>query len=79
LLEAASSGLPCFSYRLKPLVKIYKHSEVHMSPIHDYEDIAKNVLATFATGNFNNENGTRLLNKYSWDYVAQKERRAFSV
>jgi len=76
LLEAVCCGLPAFAYNLSPYEKIYLHDEVLISPKGDFCDVAKNVLALFESGRFENAAGVRLLEKYSWESIAEMEIRS---
>ena len=75
LLEAVCCGLPAFAYNLLPYEKIYLHGEVVISPKGDFRDVAKNVLALFESGRFENAAGVRLLEKYRWESIAEMEIR----
>lgn len=73
LMEAVCSGLPAFTYNLKPFIKIYKNNEIDMSPKGNYKLIAKKTIDLFNKKNFENKNGKKLLGKYNWNKIAKKE------
>jgi glycosyltransferase involved in cell wall biosynthesis len=73
LLEAVSSGIPAFSYDLPQFAWLYPNGEVDISPKGDYQTVAKKVIELFEKGNFSNEKGRLLLNKYSWEKIAEIE------
>jgi len=73
LLEAVCCGLPAFAYDLPQLKRIYKNDEVIFSPKGDYEEVAQKVIELFKTGDFSNEKGKLLVDKYSWDKIAEIE------
>jgi glycosyltransferase involved in cell wall biosynthesis len=73
LLEAVCSGLPAFVYDLEPFKRIYKNGEVFMFKKNDYESVAKKVIDVFDKNNFENKEGESLVDKYSWDRIAEIE------
>jgi len=75
LLEAACCGLPAFVYDLSVYKKLYQNGELIISPIGDIRTVAKNVLALFSSARFENAAGVMLINKYSWEAIAEKEIR----
>lgn len=77
LLEAVCSGLPAFCYDLEPFKKIYQKDEVIMSPKRDWQAVSQQVIKLFENNNFENKRGELLLNKYSWDNIAEKEASCF--
>ncbi len=79
LLEAVASGIPSFVYDLKVFKKIYKNNEVIFSPIHDTKSVAKKVLNLFKSKKFTNQQGKKLLNKYSWEKIAKIEFKEIKV
>jgi len=76
LLEAVCCGLPAFAYDLPQLMKIYKNGEVDISPKGDYKLVARKIIKLFESGSFSNEKGKLLLDKYSWERVAETEYNA---
>lgn len=78
LLEAVCSGKPAFAYNL-PAFNFYKNNEVFFFKIHDYSGIAKKVIETFDKKKFDNKKGRLLLDKYSWEKIAQIEYENFST
>lgn len=77
LMEAVCCGLPSFTYDLKPFNEIYQNNEINISPKGDYRLVAKKVIKLFDNKNFDNKNGKKLLDKYSWEKIAEKEYSAF--
>jgi glycosyltransferase involved in cell wall biosynthesis len=77
LLEAVCCGLPAFVYDLIPFRNIYKNNEVITGKIGDYQAIAKKVIELFDNEDFVNVKGILLLDKYSWDNIAEKELSSF--
>jgi len=73
LLEAVCSGIPAFAYDLPQFPQIYNNREVDISPKGDYELVAQKVMKLFENGNFTNGKGKMLLDKYSWEHVAEIE------
>jgi len=73
LLEAVCSGIPAFAYDLPQFAWLYSNGEVNISPIGDYQSVARKVLELFESGNFRNEKGEKLLGKYSWEKIAETE------
>ncbi len=76
LLEAVCCGLPAVVYDLKPYQYIYKNKEITKLKIGDYEGVAKKVIYLYKNKKFNNENGKKLLNRYSWDVISKIELNA---
>lgn len=77
LLEAVCCGLPAFAYDLKPYKNIYKNNEVMIFKKNDFKSVAENVIELFDKGEFHNKAGELLLNKYSWDKIAEIEFNSF--
>lgn len=77
LLEAVCCGVPAFAYDLKPYKNIYKNNEVMIFPKSDFKSVAKKVIELFDKGEFYNKAGELLLNKYSWDKIAEIEYNSF--
>lgn len=78
LLEAVCCGLPAFVYDLKPYKNIYKNNEVMIFPKYDFKSVAMKVIELFEKGEFNNKRGELLLDKYSWDKIAEIEFNSFN-
>ncbi len=76
LLEAVCCGLPAFAHNLPQLMKIYRNGEVDFSPKGSYKLVAQKIIRLFERGDFANEKGKMLLNKYSWEKVAETEHKA---
>jgi len=77
LLEGVCSGLPAFVYDLQSFKSIYCNGEVIFSEKGDYKEVARKVMELWEKGDFNNERGKLLLNKYSWEKIAQTEYNSF--
>jgi len=73
LFEAVCSGLPAFAYNLPPFKTIYQNQEVDITPIGDYQTVAKKIIKTFTDKKFTNLKGQKLLGKYSWNKIAENE------
>jgi glycosyltransferase involved in cell wall biosynthesis len=73
LLEAVCSGIPAFAYELPQFSRIYLNGEVDISPKNDYESVAKKVVELFEKGIFENKKGEILIDKYSWEKIAETE------
>jgi glycosyltransferase involved in cell wall biosynthesis len=73
LLEAVCSGLPAFVYDLDPFKRIYRNNEVFMFKKNDYKAVAKKVIDVFDKKQFENKTGELLVDKYSWDRIAEIE------
>jgi len=78
LLEVVCLGKKAFAYNLPPYRNIYKNNEVFVFEKNDFQAVAKAVLETFKNRNFKNPKGIKLLDKYSWEKIAQAEADAFS-
>jgi glycosyltransferase involved in cell wall biosynthesis len=76
LLEAVCSGIPAFVYNLPQFPRIYQNHEVDVSPMGDYKAVAEKVIKLFESGEFSNEKGKKLIDKYSWEQVAETEYNA---
>ena len=76
LLEAVCSGIPAFAYDLPQFSRIYQNGEIDISPKSDYKLVAQKVIKLFENGNLSNERGKMLLDKYSWEHVAEIEYNA---
>jgi glycosyltransferase involved in cell wall biosynthesis len=76
LLEAVCSGIPAFAYNLPQFSRLYPNGEVNISPLGDYKSVAEKVLKLFARRDFTNEEGKKLLGKYSWEKIAETEYNA---
>lgn len=74
-LEAVCSGLPTFVYDLDAF-EMYRNNEVIISPKYDVGSVAEKVLDLFRKGNFENKNGQMLLDRYSWEKIAEIEYNA---
>ncbi|MDD2224807.1 MAG: glycosyltransferase, partial [Candidatus Shapirobacteria bacterium] len=79
LLEAVCSGKPAFVYYLPIYKYIYKNKEINTFKIGDTESVAKAIIKTFKNKHFENKNGKKLLNKYSWEKIAKMELSAFKL
>jgi len=77
LLEAVCCGIKGFAYNLEPYKYIYKHNEVNLFPIGDYESVAMAIIETFDKKLFGNLGGEMLVDKYSWDRIAKIEYNNF--
>ena len=77
LLEAVCSGKPAFVYNLPIYKYIYKNNEINIFKIGDINSVAKAILETFMNKQFDNQNGKKLLKKYSWENIAKIEYNAF--
>lgn len=73
LLEAVCCGLKAVVYELEPYKNIYLNDEVIMVTKNDYKKAATEVLKIINSNNFENKMGLRLLNKFSWDTIADIE------
>lgn len=73
MLEAAATGLPAFCYDLPQYARIYQNNEVDISPKGDWKTVAQKVLRLFDGGNFQNERGKMLLEKYDWEKIWNRE------
>ncbi|MDD4938255.1 MAG: glycosyltransferase [Candidatus Shapirobacteria bacterium] len=73
LMEAVSCGIPAFTYKLPTFTKIYKNNEVFFSPLHKPNIVAHKVTKLFRSKNFINQNGKKLLGKYSWKNIVKIE------
>jgi len=78
LLEAVCSGVPAFACNLPQYAYLYKNGEVDISPVGDWKKVAEKVIELFNKGNFENEEGRKLLGKYSWEKIAKIEFDAFT-
>lgn len=76
LLEAICSGIPAFAYNLPQFSQIYQDGEVDISPKGDYKTVARKVIELLEKGNFTNEKGKLLIDKYNWEHVAEIEYNA---
>lgn len=76
LLEAVCSGIPAFAYNLPQFSQIYQDGEVDISPKGDYKTVARKVIELLEKGNFTNEKGKLLIDKYNWEHVAEIEYNA---
>jgi glycosyltransferase involved in cell wall biosynthesis len=76
LMEAVSCGLYGFVYNLPVFKKIYQNNEVVFSPIHDTKSVTNQVLKLFKSKEFVNQNGKKLLGKYSWREIMTIENNA---
>lgn len=72
LLEAVCCGKPAFVYNL-PAYNYYRNNEIFTFTLHDYRAIAKKVIEIFDKKEFDNKNGRLLIDKYSWEKIAQIE------
>lgn len=79
LLEAVCSGKPAFVYFLPIYKYIYQNKEINTFKIGDTESVAKAIIKTFKNKHFENKNGKKLLNKYSWEKIAKMELSAFKL
>ncbi|KKQ53543.1 MAG: Glycosyltransferase, family 4 [Parcubacteria group bacterium GW2011_GWD2_38_11] len=77
LLEAVCLGVKTFAYDLEPYKNIYKNKEVIISAKGDYIDVADKVVKLFESGDFDNSNGVKLIDKYNWDTLAGVEAKSF--
>jgi len=77
LLEAVATGLPAFAYNLPCYHQIYKNNEVFFFEKNDYRGIAHKIIEIFKRKAFINKRGKKLLNKYSWHKIADKEFKTF--
>jgi glycosyltransferase involved in cell wall biosynthesis len=77
LLEAVCCGLKAFAYDLPAYRNIYKNNEVLIFKKNDFRSAAKAILETFDKQDFGNPAGVKLLNKYSWDKIAEIELNSF--
>ncbi len=77
LLEAVAAGLPAFAYNLPCYQQIYKNNEVFFFEKNDYQGIAHKIIEIFKRKAFINKRGKKLLNKYSWRKIADKEFKTF--
>ncbi|MFA6361554.1 MAG: glycosyltransferase [Candidatus Shapirobacteria bacterium] len=76
LMEAVSCGLYGFVYDLPVFRKIYKNNEVIFSPINNTKFVSNQILKLFQSKKFNNQNGKKLLGKYSWKNIVSLENKA---
>lgn len=79
LLEAVSCGLPAFVYNLPAYKNIYKNNEINTFKIGDIDSVSEAIIKTFKNKQFKNENGKKLLGKYSWEKIAKLELKAFNL
>jgi glycosyltransferase involved in cell wall biosynthesis len=77
LLEAVCSGLKAVVYELVPYKKIYLNNEVIMVTKNDYVRAANEVLKVIDSNDFENKRGPLLLDKFSWDTIADIEGESF--
>jgi len=77
LLEAVCCGIKAFAYDLPAYRNIYKNNEVLIFKKNDFRSVAKAILETFDKQDFGNPAGVKLLNKYSWDKIAEIELNSF--
>lgn len=77
LLEAVCCGLKCFAYDLPAYRNIYKNNEVLFFKKGDFISVANSIIETFEKKDFKNQNGKLLLNKFSWDKIAEIEFNSF--
>jgi len=73
LLEAVCCGLPAVVYNLEPYQYIYQNNEIIKVALGDYVSAAKEVLKIIKLKQLNNKNGTKLINRYSWDAISEIE------
>lgn len=78
LLEAVCSGIPSFAYDLPQFSRIYQSGEVDISPKGDHRAVAKKVIELFEKSNFCNEKGKLLVDKFSWEKIAETEYAAIN-
>jgi len=79
LLEAVCSGIPVLAYDLPQFARLYPNGEVDISPKGDWKMVAEKVISLFERGNFSNEKGKLLIDKYSWKKVAEIEYNAIKI
>lgn len=77
LLEAVCSGIPAIAYDLPAYREIYKNGEVFLFKKNDYQSVAEKLEEIIDKKLFENKKGKLLLDKYSWDVIAEKEYKAF--
>lgn len=77
LLEAVCCGLPAFAYDLPAYRHIYTNNEVTILEKNNYLKVAEQVIDLFNKGDFINKNGKELLERYSWDAIAEIECNSF--
>lgn len=78
LMEAVTSGIYGFVYNMPVFKKIYKNHEVFFSPKHNTISVANKVISLFKSKKFLNENGQKLLEKYSWENIIDIENKAIN-
>jgi len=72
LMEAVSTGLPCFVYRLSAY-DYYKNNEIMLFDQKDYRTVAQAVINLFRKKDFTNKAGIAQLKNFSWERIAQTE------
>ena len=77
LLEAVCCGLPAFAYDLPPYRHIYRNNEVIIVEKNNYLKVAERVIELFNKNDFKNIKGEELLDRYSWDAIAEVECNSF--
>lgn len=77
-LEAVCSGLKAFVYDIEAY-EMYKNNELLISKLNDVDEVAKKLLELFKSGDFENKQGKKLLEKYSWDRIAEIELRMMNT
>ncbi len=73
LLEAVTSGLYAFTYDLPAYRNIYKYGEIYTFKKGDYQTIIDKMLSFYQNKKYINNQGKKLLNKYSWENIARHE------
>ena len=79
LLEAVSCGLPSFVYDLPTYKNIYQNDEVNVFKKGDINSVSKAIIQTFKNKQFKNQNGQKLLGKYTWENIASIEFKALKL
>lgn len=77
LLEAVCCGIKSFAYNLPAYRNIYKNGEVLIFEKGDFVSVAEAIIKTFQEKDFGNPTGEKLLDKFSWDKIAEIELNAF--
>lgn len=78
LLEAVCSGKPALVYDLPPFRYLYQNNEVIRMKNQDYPSIARKTIELLQSGALENEAGKKLLERFSWDNIVEKEFQALN-
>lgn len=76
LLEAVCCGKPAFAYNLSAY-NYLTNGEAYFFKIHDYQAVTAKVIDIFGKKEFENQKGKLLIDKYSWEKIAEIEYNNF--